>query len=115
MTTSKQATPSMLDELRRNLEDTGITLAAFIELTVQDRLASQKAWQDVFGSPAPGIMRPFKWEGAKLQRGDDLSKILKHEYTELFQQLKDNLVESVEEDEPCQMSKEQAFELMALR
>ena len=107
--------PGFLDELERNLEDVGITVAAFLELTVQARLASQKAWLNVFGVPAPGIMRQIKFKDGKLVRGDELSQMLEAEYEELYQQLKASMVEAVEEDKPFHVSMEQAQELMALR
>jgi hypothetical protein len=110
-----QFSPGFLDALKRNLEDVGITVAAFLELTVKDRLASQKAWLNVFGVPAPGIMRQFKWKDGKLIKGEELSQMLEAEYEELYQQLKGAMVEAIEEDKPFHVSTEQAQELMALR
>lgn len=107
--------PGFLDELGRSLEDTGITVAAFIELGIQRLIASQAAWQKVFGSPAPGIMRQFRWDGSKLVRGDDLSKILEAEYTELFEQMKDSMVVAAEGNEAFEISQAEAFELTAQR
>ena len=104
-----------LETLKRNLADTGLTLPAFIECSIQRLIASQKAWLNVFGSPAPGIMRQVKFKDGKLVRGDELSQMLEAEYEELYQQLKASMVEAVEEDKSFHVSMEQAQELMALR
>lgn len=111
-------TPGFIDDVGRTLADLdlGITVGVFLEHTVQRLIASQKAFVNIFGYAPPGTMRQFpRHDDGKLIKGDDLSKILEHEYTELFQQLKDNMVESVEKDEPFEVTKEQAFEVMALR
>lgn len=105
--------PGFMYEIEKYSEEMKIPLTTIVIHAIQKLFAQYKAWLNVFGGPPPGWMREFKWQDGKLITGDDLSKILELEYTELFQMLKDNLVESLETGEACFLDKEMAFQVMA--
>jgi len=105
--------PGFIDEVSKMAEEMELPVSTIIVHNFMKWIAAARAWQKVFDTVPPGFMRAFRWQDGKLIRGSDLSKILEHEYTELFEELKKNLVESHEKDRSCHMSKEQAAEFMA--
>ena len=92
-----------------------LPLPTIIIHNLQKLYATYKAWLNVFAALPPGITREFRWEEGALVKGDKLSSDLEREYTEQFEILKENMAESVEKDEPFEITKEQAFQVMALR
>jgi hypothetical protein len=74
----------------------------------------ERAWLKTFGSLPPGATREIKYQDGKLIRGDDLSKILEHEYTELFQTFKEKLMESKERGEAVEVTVEEFSEFASM-
>lgn len=104
-------TPGFLETVEAVCREAGaIQAPVALELSLQKRVAAERAWMKVFDSAPPGILRELKYEGGKLIRGDDLSKILEHEYTELFQSIKEKFLVGQEKGEPVQLSTEEFSE-----
>ena len=102
--------PGFLEVVDEHYRPLGIQAPVALELTQQRVAAAEAAWLETFGSPPPGVLRQIKYQDGKLIRGDDLSKILKAEYLELFQSMKEKLAESVEEGKPVYVTAEEFSE-----
>lgn len=110
-----QIPPAFIDEVQRMSDEMELPVSTLIVHNFQRWVASVLAYKKTFGKLPPGWKRAFQWDSAtgKLIKGDNLSKILLHEYTELYQKLADNLIDSHEQNKPLEMSREQAAEFFA--
>jgi hypothetical protein len=102
--------PGFLETIAEHYRERGLQASVALQLSQQKRIAAERAWLKIFGTLPPGATREIKYEHGKLIRGDDLSKILEHEYTELFQSMKEKLMESQETGEPVSVSAEEFSE-----
>jgi hypothetical protein len=102
--------PGFLETIEKFYSERGIQIPIVLELGIQKQIAAQAAWKKVFGTVPPGIEREFKMQDGKLIRGDNLSKILEHEYSELFQTLKEKLMDSEDLGEAVEVTAEQFSE-----
>ena len=102
--------PGFLEVIKEHFRERGLQDGVALELSLQKRIAAERAWLKTFGTLPPGATREIKYQDGKLIRGDNLSKILEDEYLELFQSMKEKLLDSVEKGEPVRVSAEEFSE-----
>lgn len=104
-------TPGFLETIETVFREIkGIQAPIALETNMQKTIAALTGWKKVFGTYPPGILRELKYEDGKLIRGDRLQEILTAEYEELFQSMKEKLMESKEKGEPVTVSVEEFSE-----
>ena len=95
-----QITEGFWDQISQIADKLKIPSASVITNIIIKQSAFQFAWVKVFGTPAPGLFREFRFDAEGFMTGERLSETLVKEYTQKLEKFKNHLVDLQKSDEP---------------